>query len=537
MDALEKSLSGVSLKIRTMRNALLLVNRLPVEILQQIPSWLPYVRDIIAASHVCRYWRTAFVSSPELWTHLDCNSNRATRTFVERSGVSPLEIVINPGFSSEAFCYTIPHVKRWDLLDVRALSDEIVPVLNTLTGPVSAPRLRDLIVVPMGGYDSTGMIHLKGKILGGELPSLRRLYLCNLKLDIHKLTTPNLTHLFLACTRSEFINMTALLDFLGRSPLIEAFELRYPGPSLVELAHPDHIVSLHHLRRVILWDRGSMYLHHLNLPTGVHCELNFLFTEVSATMGFIGEMFGMLPERLKPIYEAETMSIVPHYDYGSIRFQGPSGFVEIFPTFFHGERTSITRFIVYSPSVLKKVKELFVCSRDGIIPEWGSADVRKHLAKMTSLKSLTVMQCNATSFVQALLPTEGKVPCPTLKNLTIHLGPTETGSIPILKSMVEQRRSHGRKFQKVVLVLGYKDPVSSDIDIPDLEVRVDHRPLYWDTAKRLWRYMEDGEGYFEGDRSLALPGIVPLDPGMIPGVLPGMIPGMVPMPPGMHVHV
>ena len=510
------------MKIRTMKNALAPVNNLPVEVLQQIPSWLPYVADIVTASHVCRYWRTALLSYSDLWSYLNCRSEHATRALVERSGVVPLDIVISPGFSSRAFCYTIPHVKRWEVLDARVLRDELDLVFTTLTGPGTAPKLRELTIVPMMGYDSQGAIQVKGKILGGVLPSLQRLCLCSLKFDINKLTAPNLTHLFLACTRSEFVTMTALLDFLERSPLVEDFELRYPGPNLPDLAHPDHVVSLQHLRQIVLWDRGSMYIHHLSLPHGVECELNFLFTDVSATAGFIEEMFAFLPERLKPIYEAESMSIVPNYNRGAIRFLGPSGYVEILPTFFHGERTPIARFIVYPPPVLRKVKELFVCSRDGVIPGWASADVRKHLKKMTSLESLTIMQCNATSFIRALLPSEGTAPCPTLKNLTIHFAHSETSSVPELKSMVEQRESRGHKFEKIVLIFDYGVP--DPPVFPNLEVKVDHRPLYWDAKKKVWRYLDEGEGYMEshGNRTLTTPGIVPIDPAMIPGMIPGM---------------
>lgn len=516
---LEKSLSGVSLKIRTMRNALVPVNRLPVEVLQQIPSLLPYTFQIFTASQVCRYWRAAFLSHSELWTYLNCRSDRATRAMIERSGVAPLNIVVNPGYSPDAFRYTIPHVRRWESLDVRAHRDEIGPVLATLTGPGSAPKLRNLSVVPMMGYDLESMLTLKGKILGGVLPSLRRICLCSIKFDIQKLTAPNLTHLFLASTSSEFINMTALLGFLERSPLIEDFELRYPGPGLPDLAHPDHTVSLPRLRHIVLWDQSSMYLHHLTLPHGVESEFNFLFTDVSATEGFLEEMFAILPDAPSPIYEAESMSIVPHYDRGVVRFIGPSGVVEIFPTFSHGERTPITRFIVYPPSVLTNVKELFVCSRDGMIPGWESADVMRHLKKMTSLKSLTIMQCNARSFIQALLPTEGEVPCPTLENLTIHLAHFETLCIPHFESMVERRGHHGHKFNKIVLILHHVSPES--LDIPNLEVKVDHRPLHWDSTKKIWRYLSEGEGYLEnhGSRTLATPGIMPLEDDMLPALL------------------
>ena len=492
-----------------MRNALLPVNRIPVEVLQEIPSWLPYVSDVVAASHVCRYWRAASLSYPGLWNYLDCKSTPATRAFIERSGVAPLIICIRPGYSLEAFFYTIPHIQRWGSFDAMVSAEEIEPVLATLSGPSSAPKLYNLAVVPMIGYEG-GVVTEKGKILGGVIPSLQYLYLSNIKVDIRKLTVPNLTYLFLASTRSELIDMTTLLDFLERTPLLEDFELRYPGPRIADVAHLAHVVSLNHLRRIVLWDRGSMFLNHLVLPHGIECEVNFLFTDASVTTGFLEEIFWELPARLKPIFEAESMSISPHYTCGAVRFLAPSGFVEIFPTFFHAEVTSAKRFLAYPTSVLKKVKDLFVGSRDGVVPQWRSSDVREHLNKMPSLESLTVMHCNNASFIQALLPADGKVPCPTLKNLTIHVGPTETLNVPAFRSMVEQRKSHGHELEKMVLFLNHESYTHPAI--PNLEVKVDHRALYWDSKKKIWRYLNEDEVYVDGNRTIAPPGIVSIDP-------------------------
>lgn len=520
MDALEKSLTEVYMKIRTMRNALVPSNRIPTEVIQQIPSWLPYVRDIVVASHICRYWRAAFVSYPDLWTFLDCKSERATQVFLQRSRLAPLDICIRPGYSVAAFSHTLPHLQRWASFDVTVLPNEIVPLLAPLSAPGPAPKkLYNLSLIPMMGYGGD-LVSLKGEILGGAIPSLRCLSLSNLDVDIHKLTAPNLTQLFLAATRSEFFDMTTLLDFLEHTPLLEDFELRYPGPN-VDALHPDHVVSLTRLRRIVLWDRGSMFLNHLVLPHGIECELNYLFADISQTVGFFEEVFGRPPKMLKQIFQAESLSIVPHYAHGSVRFMGSSGLVEIFPAFLYAEVTPITRFIVYPPSLLKSVKTLYVGSRDGMIPEWKSTDLRRFLDKMTSLTSLTVMRCNHPSFIQVLLPTKGKVPCPTLRNLTIHVGPIDHFNIPSFRLMVGRRESLGYKFERMVLVLSYERRVEPAI--PNLEVKVDDRALFWDSKKKLWRYLNEGEVYWDGDRTLAPPGIIPAN--------------LTPVPAGLHFHI
>lgn len=217
-----------------MRNALVPVNKLPVEILQQVPSWLPYVSEVVATSHVCRYWRAAFLSCPNLWTFLDCKSTPATRAYIERSGVSPLQISIRPGYSYNAFVYTIPHVQRWGSFSATVAGEEIEPVLAVLSGPSSAPKLYNLSIVPMIGFTEGDTVISKGKILGGVIPLLERLTLSNLKIEMRKLTAPNLTHLFLASSSPDFVDMTAVLDFFKRSPLLEEVELRYPGPRVAD---------------------------------------------------------------------------------------------------------------------------------------------------------------------------------------------------------------------------------------------------------------------------------------------------------------
>jgi hypothetical protein len=405
-------------------------------------------------------------------------------------------------------------MQRWVSLDVTVPRKEFGPVLTALSGPGPVPKLYNLSVHPVVqsyGIPTTS----KSDILGGVIPSLRRLSLTNFKVEIHKLMVSNLTHLSLASSVYQPATMTVLLDFLGCSPLLQGLELRYPGRT-GDSAHPDHVVSLKHLRRIILWHRGPKFLNHLALPDGIEYELNFR-AKTSAMDGFLGELFGEPPERFEPIFQAESLSIVPDYDHGSVRFLGPSGFVEILPDF-PSKNPPIARFLIYPPPVLNKIKNLFVGSRHGTTPRWKSTDVREHLNKMASLESLTVMRCNNASFMQALLPAEGKVPCPTLKNLTIHIGPTEDSSIPAFRSMVEQRGLHGHEFEKMVLILS--DEYRIHPAIPNLEVKVDDRELFWDWKKKLWRYPDEGEAYWEDDR---FPGIMPVDPS-IPGVeYPGVL--------------
>ncbi|KAF9650532.1 hypothetical protein BDM02DRAFT_3092970, partial [Thelephora ganbajun] len=46
------------------------INRLPPEILAKILECRELDQDITVATHVCRYWRSALISAPRLWTRI-----------------------------------------------------------------------------------------------------------------------------------------------------------------------------------------------------------------------------------------------------------------------------------------------------------------------------------------------------------------------------------------------------------------------------------------------------------------------------------
>ena len=61
-------------------------------------------------------------------------------------------------------------------MDTRVLRGDVGLVLATLLGVDSAPKLRNLTVIPMMEYRSCGaMVTLKDRIFRGDLPSLQRM--------------------------------------------------------------------------------------------------------------------------------------------------------------------------------------------------------------------------------------------------------------------------------------------------------------------------------------------------------------------------
>lgn len=64
---IERDLSETLQVIRAIRNTHIPVNKLPPEVLSRILQHRDSGQDLVAATHVCRYWRSTLISSPSLW--------------------------------------------------------------------------------------------------------------------------------------------------------------------------------------------------------------------------------------------------------------------------------------------------------------------------------------------------------------------------------------------------------------------------------------------------------------------------------------
>ena len=121
VDTLERDALDVLSLDLSVKKPLAPVNRIPAEVLSLIPDHLDEDKgdadqDLIALTHVSRNWRSALVSRSSLWTRLDCMDIDKTRTYIQRSGLFPLEILLkkdkDDGYLDDAFALVIPHIHR-----------------------------------------------------------------------------------------------------------------------------------------------------------------------------------------------------------------------------------------------------------------------------------------------------------------------------------------------------------------------------------------------------------------------------------------
>ena len=92
VDALEHDASQVLNLVRSTKNSLALINKIPPDVLSFIPNyWEDSNRDtsLINLTHVCRSWRELFISCPLLWACLDCTSVDKTKTYYRTFEIVP----------------------------------------------------------------------------------------------------------------------------------------------------------------------------------------------------------------------------------------------------------------------------------------------------------------------------------------------------------------------------------------------------------------------------------------------------------------
>jgi hypothetical protein len=128
--------------VREWKNSFVRINRIPVEILSLIPTYLSSHRDLLRACCVCRHWRRTFLHCAELWSQLFLSEGEAyIKTFLERVKGSALDITVGlPMIPANTMTLLSSYTKQikclgfitshWD--DVLVFTEVHLPLLHTL---------------------------------------------------------------------------------------------------------------------------------------------------------------------------------------------------------------------------------------------------------------------------------------------------------------------------------------------------------------------------------------------------------------------
>ena len=258
-------------------------------------------RDLVAATHVCRYWRSTLTSSPSLWTCFrfrpshDINIDRVL-AYLERSKSVPIDIEmdIDSPRGLEVFEHLAPHIAKTSSFIV---GGGLVHATSLLfCSP--APSLKHLEMDSHERY-----VRLSDNFLGQHAPLLRRIRLRNIHLAFEStFPLPDLTefNLHLRENAAPFC-MSALFRFLSNSPRLKKICIEAPGEMLQD-ASLDQVISLESLVELqYTCDAAGSILPRLRLP-----RLEQLSVSSSFGLGQARKLANILPRDSHLLREGAT---------------------------------------------------------------------------------------------------------------------------------------------------------------------------------------------------------------------------------------
>lgn len=245
---LATDVSTASAAIHELRNSLVPINRLSLDVLLLIPTYLVSMNDRLRATFVCRRWRKAFVQYPPLWSKLYL-AGRTDRslftTLLQRVRGTPLDVTIDnsvsPVHDVAIFSPFAPQIRslnvKGTLLGVHQLSMAIsVPLLLLQTLAIEVRGFMDFRETPATIFPLfTNAVNVnKFSLFMNESPSLS------------KFTFPNLTTFNFSTSPKKFA-VSQLLDFLEASPALRHVDITVTPSSFNEDVPPKRVVVLPHI--------------------------------------------------------------------------------------------------------------------------------------------------------------------------------------------------------------------------------------------------------------------------------------------------
>jgi len=246
--------------LRTLRNSLVPVNRIPPEIVTSIISHrvaptpdLGQYQVLSSPVAVCRYWRNAISSFPPLWTTVsDVYCPQLRRIILERSKAAPLNVsCLRP---TDEFMEDVEvHASRIKTLHYRVtFGGGLDEPFNELGNPnqiisdfkTSSDVLETLILYRNGVRDMSEAVRFG--ILPAEPKALRPLDLRKVPLTIQLTQLTSVTNFFYAIPR---VRSELLLDFLAANTSLEDITIECNN-----ITDPPNrpVVPLDHLRQLSL---------------------------------------------------------------------------------------------------------------------------------------------------------------------------------------------------------------------------------------------------------------------------------------------
>jgi len=453
MISLQREASDVLSLVQGLRNLSSPVGHLPGEVLEQILAMRGLDQDLLTASHVCRHWRDALISSPRLWAKFQCVDVARTLQYLGRSKPVPINVIADFDSDIQAVTALKSATARFGSLTLRLQPFDLLQVFHHLVTP--APALERLEVSAMAhrGGGPAFRPTIPATFLGGSTPALKSLHLNGINTKLTFSEFPALTHLTLV-TNMQILDMSELFRVFASATLLEVVSVQISGPT-TPIPENQDVIGLPRMKKLsfsnTLGEFPKRLLSLLFMPCvgEVKLDISIPGEDTQTMREFLPAQLQNFPHLLK----VDNLKLdVPHA-HCNIQFGGPGGVVSIH-ALRSGSREQKDGFQSHwlnslEPMSIVDVKNLTLRSYH---PEESldQCPVFKSLKTLDGLRSLVVERCNNTIINEALSPSKkGNVLFPHLESLTFQLIAEPTTIFPGLTEMALARRQVGFPLSKV----------------------------------------------------------------------------------------
>ncbi|KAF9245224.1 hypothetical protein BU15DRAFT_41300 [Melanogaster broomeanus] len=314
--------------LRTQRNALSPISRLPPEILAtifvhcarlyfgdfrlpcawQVPPW-------VNVSYICRHWRDVALNCAPLWTFLFVSSQRWTEELLSRSKMAPLKIRMDMRYSKQShesrfLEKVVAYAERIQDLSLRLTrhtAEEILPKLSS-----RAPFLKTLhVTVEKSGYLGERHVVLD-TLFNGDTPALRTLELSNCHISWSSSVLGGLTSLRLRdLTSSSQPTVTELIAMLRRMPNLVYLYLENALASANQFILDSKNLDLPRLSRLALIAPSSAiiaFLTRVHIPleteARIRCRYEDSNNDYTPLYPFLAKRFNNTSENQTPVIQS-----------------------------------------------------------------------------------------------------------------------------------------------------------------------------------------------------------------------------------------
>ena len=464
-------------EVRTLKNSLRPVNRLPPEILTSCAISDADPRTIVSLTHVCRYWREVIRSNPSNWKLIGTRWKRLAPLCLKLSKAVPLvvDVAVKDSDGDEAFFKAllpnIPRIKSLRLTECTSVEG----IAHDLPGFFDSPIL-DLVTLELHQSTTPAQPFPSNEAplppILRHVQNLKSLRLTQIPIYPTLFNIPSLVELKLAGYTTPF-DFGAFVGFLESNlALISVdLEIRFTEGSVWEV--PARRVSLSCLRRLTITCSEAIdskgLLSCITLPHGIRLEV------VLTKLGSCPPFPSLLPSSLNAIRKIlHPISIVKtRYESPTLHISNGKSLLSLKATGYHS--TFYSGLSLFSTSAVREFHvSIYPHSPTGNKLSWA-------LERLPALEVLAIFEATFPLGAFCMLAKE-PVLCPSLRTIAFFDCGMSEDVVKELGDVITTRRdSFATQLYRVVIVNNITAPPSIKAiqqlrrSVPYVEARVDDK--------------------------------------------------------------